>query len=150
MSALKIPAAEYLPPNVSLETMDVFGDVPENLVGTFDVLHIHTFCVVVKNGNPVLLLQHLIRILSEFTYMQAQPRNLLAFHWANTSSASKNRADTFKGTRCTVRPSVRIPQTGTLEKRTRTNYYACGSNLPPILIWSSSMRRLFSRGLDLC
>ena len=80
MSALKVPAAEYLPPNVSLETMDVFGDVPENLVGIFDVVHINTFCVVVKNGNPVLLLWHLIGMLSEFTYMQAQPRNLLAFH----------------------------------------------------------------------
>lgn len=79
MSALKVAAAEYLPPNVSLETMDVFGDVPENLVGRFDVVHIHTTCVVVKNGNPILLLRHLIRMLSEFSYTQAQPRNLLTF-----------------------------------------------------------------------
>ena len=94
MSALKVPAADYLPPNVSLETMDVFGDVPENLVGRFDIVHIHTFCVVVKNGDPVLLLRHLIGMLSEFSCTQAQPRNLLAFHKACNSSASKDRVDT--------------------------------------------------------
>ena len=123
--------------------MDVFGEIPENLVEKFDVVHIRTFCIVVKNGNPVPLLKNMIELLSEFTICLPSPRVFLVFRCANISRFLKNRADTFNGTRWTVLPLVRIRQTSTLRKRTRTNYYACGSNLPPIPIWSSGKQKSF-------
>lgn len=114
-------------------------------MGRFDVVHIRTFCIVVKNGNPVPLLQNLIEMLSVFTICLPSPRIVLVLHRANTSSILKNRADTSNGTRWTALPSARIRQTSTPRKRTRTNYYACGSNLPPIPIWSSGTRNPFHR-----
>ena len=120
--------------------MDVFGDVPWSLVGRFDVVHIRTFCIVVKNGNPVPLLRNLIEMLSEFMTCLPSSRIVLVLHRANASSILKNRADTSNGTRWTVPPSARIRQTSTPRKRTRTNYYACGSDSPPIPITSSGTR----------
>ena len=66
--------------------MDVFEDVPRNLVGRFDVVHIRTFCIVVKNGNPGPLLKNLIEMLSEFTICWPSPRIVLVLHRANPPS----------------------------------------------------------------
>ncbi len=40
ISRLNYPADEYLPKNISLNTMDVFGEIPDDMVDNFDVVHI--------------------------------------------------------------------------------------------------------------
>ena len=64
ISADHFPAKEWLPPNVSLDTFDILGTVPEHLVGQYDVVHLRTFAVVVKNNDPNGLLQNLLKMLS--------------------------------------------------------------------------------------
>ena len=64
IAKLQFPADEYLPKNVSLKVMDVFGHIPEEMVEKFDVVHIRTFALVIKNSDPMPLLQNLIRMIS--------------------------------------------------------------------------------------
>ncbi len=59
------PAEEWLPSNVSLHLLDAFGDVPEYLVDRYDIVHLRTFAIVVKNSDPTTLLKNLIKMLSE-------------------------------------------------------------------------------------
>ena len=61
---LQFPTDEYLPKNVSLNIMDVFGQIPEEMVEKFDVVHIRTFALVIKSSDPMPLLQNLIRMIS--------------------------------------------------------------------------------------
>ncbi len=67
ISKLQFPADEYLPKNISLETMNVFGDIPDDFIEKFDVVHIRTFAVAVTHSNPIPLIKNLVRMLSEFT-----------------------------------------------------------------------------------
>ena len=65
ISADHYPAKEWLSHNVSLDLFDVFAGIPEHLVGRYDVVHIRTFAVIVRNNDPVPLLRNLIKMLSE-------------------------------------------------------------------------------------
>ena len=59
------PPKPWLPPNVSLHSLDVFDPVPEDLVGKYDVIHIQLFVLIVKKNDPVPLLRNVLRMLSE-------------------------------------------------------------------------------------
>ena len=59
------PAKEWLPANVSLDVLDALGEVPEHLVGRYDIVHLRAFVVVVRNNNPARLLSNLIKMLSK-------------------------------------------------------------------------------------
>jgi len=62
----QLPATEYLPHNVTLRVLDVFDEIPKELVAKFDVVHVRTFAAIIKNNNPVPFLEHMMRMLSEF------------------------------------------------------------------------------------
>ncbi|KAL9117421.1 MAG: hypothetical protein Q9187_006040 [Circinaria calcarea] len=64
VSSEQYPAMEYLPENISLQTLDAFDDLPAELIGQFDVVHIRAFAVVVKQGDPGPLLMNMIALLS--------------------------------------------------------------------------------------
>ena len=44
--------------------LDAFQDIPEELVERYDVIHIQLFVLIVKENDPVPLLQNLLRLLS--------------------------------------------------------------------------------------
>ncbi|KAJ0375158.1 hypothetical protein COL922a_014199 [Colletotrichum nupharicola] len=50
--------------------MDSFGDVPEELVGKYDVVHLRLWCCVVTGGNPSKLIQGAMRLLKPGGYLQ--------------------------------------------------------------------------------
>lgn len=60
----QFPHKSALPANVSLNTMDAFGDVPPELVGKYDVVHLRFWCCVVKANNPGGLIRHAMKLLS--------------------------------------------------------------------------------------
>ena len=43
----------------------MFSEVPEDLVEKFDVVHIRLVLLVIKDGNPVPLIQNLLKLLSK-------------------------------------------------------------------------------------
>ena len=60
-----VPLSSILPNNVSLEAFDAFGEIPDELVGKFDVVHIRFLLNVVKRNDPEPLLKNLIKMLCE-------------------------------------------------------------------------------------
>ena len=62
----QFPPKEWLPANVTLNTLNILDPVPEYLLGKYDVVNIRYFALVVKNNNILGLLKNLISILSEY------------------------------------------------------------------------------------
>ena len=61
------PPKSWLPTNVQFDTWDVFTDPPEDLVGTFDVVHVRLITLVIKNGDPSRVITNLCKLLSEYS-----------------------------------------------------------------------------------
>lgn len=59
----QFPCKEWLPSNVSLQALDIGEDIPESLLGIYDVVHVRHFLLVVKD-DPLSLLKNLVALLS--------------------------------------------------------------------------------------
>ena len=64
------PPKQWLPPNINLRAWDIFEDVPEDLVGQFDIVHVRLVLLVVKNKNAACVLENLRRLLKPGGYLQ--------------------------------------------------------------------------------
>jgi hypothetical protein len=58
------PHQSLLPDNLRFGVMDSFGDVPEDLIRKYDVVHLRLWCCVVTGGDPSKLIQGAMRLLS--------------------------------------------------------------------------------------
>ncbi|KAI4240230.1 MAG: hypothetical protein L6R40_005259 [Gallowayella cf. fulva] len=70
ISSAQFPHKAYLPANVTLQQQDAFEEMPTDLLGSFDVVHIRAVCVVVKNGDPRVLLKNAMMMLKPGGYFQ--------------------------------------------------------------------------------
>lgn len=66
------PPTETLPSNVSFRRWDVNQDLPEDLVGSFDIVHVRFFAFVLMNDQVQPVVERLFRMLST----SACPRSL--------------------------------------------------------------------------
>jgi hypothetical protein len=65
ITASNYPAPEWLPRNVSMHVMDAFTpDLPEHLVGSFDIVHIRAIASAVKDNAVEPLLKNMVKMLS--------------------------------------------------------------------------------------
>ena len=64
ISSDQLSASNLLPRNLSLHKNNCFDEVPPELVGKFDVVHVRALAVVVQKGDPNPLLRSLRRMLS--------------------------------------------------------------------------------------
>ena len=46
--------------------MDAFGNIPNDMIGKFDVVHIRAFAVIITHSDPMPLLKNLVSMLSGF------------------------------------------------------------------------------------
>ncbi|OTA58982.1 hypothetical protein K449DRAFT_467163 [Hypoxylon sp. EC38] len=60
---------EWLPKNLSLREWSVFDDVPEDLVGTFDIVNVRLIVFVIEE-DPVPVLRGLLKLLKPGGYLQ--------------------------------------------------------------------------------
>lgn len=58
------PPAETLPPNVKFRHWDVKEDVPEDLVGVFDIVHVRFLSCVLLNDQVPAAVGRLFKMLS--------------------------------------------------------------------------------------
>lgn len=65
----QFPDRKRLPDNVSLSNLDALGPIPEELVGRYDVMHISLFVMLVRNEDPGPVLESLMRMLSEYSFL---------------------------------------------------------------------------------
>lgn len=60
------PVADNLPANVKISQWDMFKPPPEELVGTFDVVHLRLVTLVIKDNDPSTLLENVAKLLSKY------------------------------------------------------------------------------------
>lgn len=64
------PHPKWLPSNMSLRQWDMLSDVPEDLVGTYDFVHVRLILLVIKDSNPTKLINNLFKLLKPGGYLQ--------------------------------------------------------------------------------
>ncbi|KAF7945522.1 hypothetical protein EAE96_010289 [Botrytis aclada] len=71
ISSAQFPHPNYLPLNVKLEIMDsLHVGPPEELLESFDVVHLRLWLGVVMNGDPSAILTHALKLLRPGGYIQ--------------------------------------------------------------------------------
>ncbi|CAG8979354.1 hypothetical protein HYALB_00002480 [Hymenoscyphus albidus] len=63
------PHEKWLPSNTSMRHWDIFKDLPEDLVGRFDFVHVRLLVMVVE-GRPEGVIRNLLRMLKLEGYLQ--------------------------------------------------------------------------------
>ena len=63
------PPKEWLPSNISFITQDILAEPPPSLVAKYDIIHVQLFITILRDGNPVSMLQNLMKMLSEYLYL---------------------------------------------------------------------------------
>jgi hypothetical protein len=58
------PPKEWLPINVTLDTLNILDLVPEHLIGRYDIVSIRYFGLLIKNSDYLRLLKNLSSLLS--------------------------------------------------------------------------------------
>lgn len=71
------PPQEWLPSNVKLRQWDVFAEVPQEMVESYDIVCLRHFIMVVKDNDPAPLLQSVLKLLSACDLPHLQIHNLL-------------------------------------------------------------------------
>lgn len=57
------PPAQWLPPQVHLRTWNVFDNVPDDMLGAYDVVHMRLLVLVVENRDPRPIVRNLRKML---------------------------------------------------------------------------------------
>ena len=58
------PHEQWLPRNVKMQQFDALSEIPEHLVGMYDIVQLRLFQVVVRDNDPGPLLRNVLRMLS--------------------------------------------------------------------------------------
>ncbi|KAE8321016.1 hypothetical protein BDV39DRAFT_197985 [Aspergillus sergii] len=64
------PLPEWLPPPITLRQLDVFEDVPRDLLGRYDVVHLRLLVLVVQNSDPLPIIHRVHQMLKPGGYIQ--------------------------------------------------------------------------------
>lgn len=60
------PPQHFLPNNVRFKYLDLQEELPSAFVGRYDLVHARFLLGLVKNNDPVPILQNLMKLLSTF------------------------------------------------------------------------------------
>lgn len=91
LSSDQFPHKSILPSNMTFSTLDAFSDVPAELAGKYDVVHMRFWCCVVKGNDPSKLIHHAAALLSEFNILGKQSHPAYTFYRAGRLSAVGGR-----------------------------------------------------------
>lgn len=91
------PHEQWLPPNVTMRQLDALGEIPEHLVGVYDIVHLRLFQVVVKDNDPGPLLRNILRLLSGCTSLlvRIRPIAFILFIYAPSELSHSRRIVLF-------------------------------------------------------
>ncbi|RYP22057.1 hypothetical protein DL767_009131 [Monosporascus sp. MG133] len=103
INTINFPAPPFLPQSVSLTKLDVLGELPEELKGTYDIVHVRAFTSIIVNSNLTPLLSAALALLKPGGWLQWEESR------ADTYYVEAPSADTSK-TACEA--IVRLLQAG--------------------------------------
>ncbi|KAL8743952.1 MAG: hypothetical protein Q9190_003748 [Brigantiaea leucoxantha] len=64
------PHTHWLPRNISLRPLDILQDIPDNLLGKYDLVHVRLLVLVVQQVDPKSILKKLHKMLKPGGYLQ--------------------------------------------------------------------------------
>lgn len=64
------PPKEWLPPNTRLRHWNLFDDVPQDLQGKYEIVHVRLLVLVVENSDPRPIIRNLFKMLKPGGYLQ--------------------------------------------------------------------------------
>jgi hypothetical protein len=64
------PPKAWLPSNINLRAWNMFEEVPADLVGKYDVVHVRLILLVVQNNDPRAIIENLLKMLKPNGYLQ--------------------------------------------------------------------------------
>lgn len=64
------PFNELLPGNVKLMRWNIFDEVPESLIGRYDIIHLRLLILVVQDSDPSSILRKVFKMLKPGGYIQ--------------------------------------------------------------------------------
>ncbi|KAF2811997.1 S-adenosyl-L-methionine-dependent methyltransferase [Mytilinidion resinicola] len=88
ISADQFPHESTLPPNVTFGVLDGMKEIPEELVGKYDVVRVSLIVLVVKDGEPGGWIENLMRLLKPGGYLQWTEGNMPAYIARHTTHPS--------------------------------------------------------------
>ena len=83
------PPMEWLPSNVRLVPWNVFNEIPENMLGRFDIVHVRLLILVVQNSDPRNIIRNLVKMLKPGGYLQWDDLNYPDTHVETAGKLSK-------------------------------------------------------------
>ena len=64
------PHQQWLPSNVNLRPWNIFDDVPSDVMGKYDIVHVRLLALVIEQGDPRSVLRNLLVMLKPGGYLQ--------------------------------------------------------------------------------
>ncbi|CAF9906016.1 hypothetical protein IMSHALPRED_004049 [Imshaugia aleurites] len=64
------PPKQWLPPNINMRVWNIFTDLPEDLVGQFDIVHVRLLLLVIPDNDAVPVIKRLATMLKPGGYLQ--------------------------------------------------------------------------------
>ena len=86
------PPKQWLPSNITLETWNIFDDVPENMIGTYDVVHLRLLVLVVHRSDIRNVIRKLLRMLKPGGYIQWDELDYPGTHVRNGNNSIQTPA----------------------------------------------------------
>lgn len=65
ISAVQFPHKNWLPARVTLQELNALGPMPKELLGRYDVVHVGLVVLLVPGGDPSVLVNNLLSLLSK-------------------------------------------------------------------------------------
>ena len=62
----QFPSKAWLPPQISLDELDITKPIPSSLEGKYDLVHVQLFLCVVQKEGPIGILRELFKLLSAY------------------------------------------------------------------------------------
>lgn len=86
------PPEQWLSPNITLKTWNIFEDVPDQMIGIYDVVHVRLLVLVVQKGDPRNILRNILQMLKPGGYIQWDELNYPDTHVRDSGSSSHSPA----------------------------------------------------------
>jgi SAM-dependent methyltransferase len=81
------PPKQWLSPNITLKTWNVFDHPSEDMIEAYDVVHVRLLVLVVQGSDPRNIIRNLLRMLKPGGYIQWDELNYPDTHIRNSDSS---------------------------------------------------------------
>ncbi|KAK2750319.1 hypothetical protein FQN57_003799 [Myotisia sp. PD_48] len=99
ISLANAPSRQWCPSNVTLRQWNIFDEVPEELIGKYDIVHLRLLILVVENSDPRPIIRKAFKMLKPGGYIQWDDLNYPDTHVRTAGSFSSMQTTAFDSLR---------------------------------------------------